>query len=185
MPRGRAHIQATFNNTHGHHLPIPMATSLSWGSAGASNFKGSRKSTPYAAQVTAEGAARKARIMAYARSTSTCGARAPAARPPFARCRRRVAGRPRSPTSRPSRTTAAVHRSAVASSRGGTSVPADGGRAQECGRAVALRSLSAGACVSDRAGPADGVAAMHCRGTGSRSRAMRQPVRRKHTNIRR
>jgi small subunit ribosomal protein S11 len=33
---------------------------LSWGSAGASNFKGSRKSTPYAAQIAAEGAARRA-----------------------------------------------------------------------------------------------------------------------------
>jgi small subunit ribosomal protein S11 len=33
---------------------------LSWGSAGASGFKGSRKSTPYAAQITADGAAKRA-----------------------------------------------------------------------------------------------------------------------------
>jgi len=38
----------------------PNGNALSWSSAGASNFKGSRKSTPYAAGVTAESAARKA-----------------------------------------------------------------------------------------------------------------------------
>jgi len=38
----------------------PNGNVVAWSSAGASNFKGSRKSTPYAAQVTAEGAARKA-----------------------------------------------------------------------------------------------------------------------------
>lgn len=41
-------------------LTDPRGNVLSWGSAGASGFKGSRKSTPYAAQVTAEGAARRA-----------------------------------------------------------------------------------------------------------------------------
>jgi small subunit ribosomal protein S11 len=56
---GQAHIQSTFNNT------IVTVTDqqgnlLSWGSAGSQGFKGSRKSTPFAAQVTAEGAARKA-----------------------------------------------------------------------------------------------------------------------------
>ena len=56
---GVAHIQATFNNTivtitdtHGN--------AISWSSAGARGFKGSRKSTPYAAGVAAEDAARKA-----------------------------------------------------------------------------------------------------------------------------
>ena len=38
----------------------PRGNPVSWGTAGASGFKGSRKSTPYAAGVTAEGAARKA-----------------------------------------------------------------------------------------------------------------------------
>jgi len=57
---GQAHIQSTFNNT------IISITDLdgnviSWGSAGAQGFKGSRKSTPYAAQVAAEDAGRKAR----------------------------------------------------------------------------------------------------------------------------
>ncbi len=56
---GQAHIQSTFNNT------IVTVTDqqgnlLAWGSAGSQGFKGSRKSTPFAAQVTAEGAARKA-----------------------------------------------------------------------------------------------------------------------------
>jgi small subunit ribosomal protein S11 len=59
VPRGKAFIRATFNNTMVT-ITDPNGNALSWNSAGASNFKGSRKSTPYAAQVTAEGAARKA-----------------------------------------------------------------------------------------------------------------------------
>ncbi|MBO0791159.1 MAG: 30S ribosomal protein S11, partial [Ktedonobacteraceae bacterium] len=59
IPRGQAHIQATFNNTIVT-LTDPNGNVISWSSAGAQGFKGSRKSTPYAAQVTAETAARKA-----------------------------------------------------------------------------------------------------------------------------
>ena len=59
VPTGRAYIQSTFNNTMVT-LTDPTGGVLSWGSAGASGFKGSRKSTPYAAQVAAETAARKA-----------------------------------------------------------------------------------------------------------------------------
>jgi small subunit ribosomal protein S11 len=59
VPRGMAHIRATFNNTMVT-ISDPNGNVLSWSSAGAQNFKGSRKSTPYAAQVTAETAARKA-----------------------------------------------------------------------------------------------------------------------------
>jgi small subunit ribosomal protein S11 len=59
VPRGKAYIQATFNNTMVT-ITDPNGNALSWSSAGASNCKGSRKSTPYAAQVTAESAARKA-----------------------------------------------------------------------------------------------------------------------------
>jgi small subunit ribosomal protein S11 len=59
VPRGQAHIQATFNNTIVT-LTDPNGNVISWGSAGSQGFKGSRKSTPYAAQVTAETAARKA-----------------------------------------------------------------------------------------------------------------------------
>src|SRR5579883_2447681 len=59
VPRGQAHIQATFNNTIVT-LTDPNGNVLSWGSAGAQGFKGSRKSTPFAAQMTADSAARKA-----------------------------------------------------------------------------------------------------------------------------
>ncbi len=59
VPRGQAHIQATFNNTIVT-ITDPAGNVICWGSAGAAGFKGSRKSTPYAAQVTAEQAARKA-----------------------------------------------------------------------------------------------------------------------------
>ena len=59
VPRGQAHIKSTFNNTIVT-ITDPMGNVVSWGSAGGSGFKGSRKSTPYAAQMTAEGAARRA-----------------------------------------------------------------------------------------------------------------------------
>jgi small subunit ribosomal protein S11 len=52
-------VQSTFNNTIVT-LADPQGNVLSWGSAGATGFKGSRKSTPYAAQITADGAARRA-----------------------------------------------------------------------------------------------------------------------------
>jgi small subunit ribosomal protein S11 len=56
---GQAHIQSTFNNTI---VSITDTTGnvVAWGSAGGQGFKGSRKSTPFAAQVTAEATARKA-----------------------------------------------------------------------------------------------------------------------------
>src|ERR1700736_964035 len=56
---GQAHIQSTFNNTIISITDI-AGNVISWGSAGAQGFKGSRKSTPYAAQVTAESTARRA-----------------------------------------------------------------------------------------------------------------------------
>ena len=59
VPVGVAHILATFNNT----IVTFTATrgnAVSWASSGQSGFKGSRKSTPFAAQVAAETAARKA-----------------------------------------------------------------------------------------------------------------------------
>lgn len=57
IPRGRAHIQATFNNTI-ITLTDPKGNTLGWASAGTAGFKGSRKSTPYAAQLAAQQAAR-------------------------------------------------------------------------------------------------------------------------------
>jgi small subunit ribosomal protein S11 len=59
VPRGQAHIQSTFNNTIVT-ITDPNGNVVCWSSAGQGGFKGSRKSTPYAAQVTAESAARKA-----------------------------------------------------------------------------------------------------------------------------
>ena len=59
VPYGKVHIQASFNNT------IVTFTDQSgnvvaWGSAGASGFKGSRKSTPYAAQIACQNTSRNA-----------------------------------------------------------------------------------------------------------------------------
>lgn len=56
---GRAHIQATFNNTV-ITVTDKEGNTISWASAGSSGFKGSRKSTPFAAQVAAQAAAKKA-----------------------------------------------------------------------------------------------------------------------------
>ena len=59
VPRGRAYVTSTFNNTI-ITLTDPNGNVLSWGSGGTAGFKGSRKSTPYAAQIAAEGAAQRA-----------------------------------------------------------------------------------------------------------------------------
>lgn len=59
IPNGIAHIQATFNNTIVSITDI-QGNVVSWSSAGSRGFKGSRKSTPFAAQLAAEDAARKA-----------------------------------------------------------------------------------------------------------------------------
>lgn len=59
IPRGQAHIQATFNNTI-ITLTDPKGNAVGWASAGTAGFKGSRKSTPYAAQIAAQQAARLA-----------------------------------------------------------------------------------------------------------------------------
>ena len=56
---GIVHIQSTFNNTIVTITDLTGST-LSWASAGSRGFKGSRKSTPFAAQVAAEDAARRA-----------------------------------------------------------------------------------------------------------------------------
>jgi small subunit ribosomal protein S11 len=59
IPVGQAHIRSTFNNTI---ITITDLTGavISWSSSGDVGFKGSRKSTPFAAQMAAESAARKA-----------------------------------------------------------------------------------------------------------------------------
>lgn len=59
IPVGVAHIQATFNNTIVT-ITDPRGNTVAWSSAGVQGFKGSRKSTPYAAQTAVEDAAKKA-----------------------------------------------------------------------------------------------------------------------------
>ena len=59
IDRGIAHIRSTFNNTIVT-ITDPQGNALSWSSSGQSGFKGSRKSTPFAAQMAAETAARGA-----------------------------------------------------------------------------------------------------------------------------
>jgi len=59
VPVGRAYVSSTFNNTR-ITLTDPSGAVLSWASAGTVGFKGSRKSTPYAAALSADGAARRA-----------------------------------------------------------------------------------------------------------------------------
>lgn len=59
IPAGVVHIQSTFNNTIVT-ITDPAGNTVAWSSAGVKGFKGSRKSTPFAAQLVAEDAARKA-----------------------------------------------------------------------------------------------------------------------------
>lgn len=59
IPAGVAHIKATFNNTT-ITITDPQGNVISWASAGTQGFKGSRKSTPFAAQLAAEDACKKA-----------------------------------------------------------------------------------------------------------------------------
>jgi small subunit ribosomal protein S11 len=59
VPTGVAHVKATFNNTIITFTDV-NGDVVSWSTSGAKGFKGSRKSTPFAAQVAAEDAARRA-----------------------------------------------------------------------------------------------------------------------------
>ncbi|BFO14519.1 hypothetical protein SHKM778_09070 [Streptomyces sp. KM77-8] len=59
VAHGHAHIKSTFNNTIVS-ITDPSGNVISWASAGHVGFKGSRKSTPFAAQMAAESAARRA-----------------------------------------------------------------------------------------------------------------------------
>ena len=59
VAQGEAHIKSTFNNTIVT-ITDPTGAVISWASAGTVGFKGSRKSTPFAAQMAAEAAARRA-----------------------------------------------------------------------------------------------------------------------------
>ncbi len=59
VPYGQAHIHATFNNTI-ITMTDQQGNTVTWGSAGTAGFKGSRKSTPYAARLAAEQTAKRA-----------------------------------------------------------------------------------------------------------------------------
>ncbi len=59
IPVGKAYIQSTYNNTIVT-ITDPQGNVVAWGSSGTAGFKGSRKGTPYAAQMAAHDAARKA-----------------------------------------------------------------------------------------------------------------------------
>ncbi len=59
VPEGIVHIRSTFNNTI-INITDKQGNTISWSSAGTQGFKGSRKGTPFAAQVAAENAVRKA-----------------------------------------------------------------------------------------------------------------------------
>ena len=61
---GQAHIKTSFNNTIVS-LTDKEGNVIAWESAGSSGFKGSRKSTPFAAQVTADNAARKGMVEVF------------------------------------------------------------------------------------------------------------------------
>ena len=61
VERGQAHIQSSFNNTIVT-LTDTQGNALSWASAGGLGFRGSRKSTPYAAQMAAETATKAALV---------------------------------------------------------------------------------------------------------------------------
>tara|TARA_A100001011_G_scaffold361760_2_gene410150 strand:+ start:3378 stop:3761 length:384 start_codon:yes stop_codon:yes gene_type:complete len=60
IPTGVAHVNATFNNTI-ITITDSKGNTIAWSSAGAEGFKGSRKSTPFAAQLAAESAGKKAK----------------------------------------------------------------------------------------------------------------------------
>jgi len=66
VPVGNACINASYNNTIVT-LTEPNGNVLAWASSGGSGFKGTRKSTPYAAQIAAENAAEKAKVFGLER----------------------------------------------------------------------------------------------------------------------
>ncbi len=66
VPVGQMHVHATFNNTI-ITISDEQGNALSWASSGAAGFKGSRKSTPYAAQIAAEKVANAAKDMGMQR----------------------------------------------------------------------------------------------------------------------
>ena len=94
---GVAHVNASFNNTMVT-ITDAQGNTIAWSSSGQQGFKGSRKSTPYAAQMAAEDAGRKAMEHGMRTLEIEVRARARAASRRCARCRRSVSPSPRSAT---------------------------------------------------------------------------------------
>ena len=108
---GQAHIRSTFNNTIVS-ITDPQGNVISWKSAGQVGFKGSRKSTPFAAQMAAEAAAKQA--MEHGMKKVSVFVKGPVVRPPSAPSRLLASRSRASRTRPPSRTTAAAPRSVAA-----------------------------------------------------------------------
>lgn len=66
VPEGIIYIQATYNNTLVT-ITDPKGEVIAWSSAGSNGFKGAKKATPYAAQISAETAANKAKVFGFER----------------------------------------------------------------------------------------------------------------------
>jgi Ribosomal protein S11 len=97
VAHGHAHIKSTFNNTIVS-ITDPTGNVISWASSGQVGFKGSRKSTPFAAQLAAEAAARRAMEHGMRKVDVYVKGRAPAGRRRSVRCRPPVWKLVRSPT---------------------------------------------------------------------------------------
>ena len=111
---GVAHVLASFNNTMVN-ITDAQGNTIAWSSAGSQGFKGSRKSTPYAAQVAAEDAGKKAREHGMEMLEIEVSGPAPAVRARCAPCKPSGSRFPRSAISRRSRIMAAGRASAAAS----------------------------------------------------------------------
>jgi len=111
---GVAHIKSSFNNTIVS-IADPEGNVLAWASAGNVGFKGSRKSTPFAAQLAAEQCAKRAMEHGVRRWMCWCAARARVARPPSAHWPPPASRSPASRTSPLSRTTDAARPSGAGS----------------------------------------------------------------------
>lgn len=87
VEKGQVHIRSSFNNTMVTVTDM-QGNALSWASSGGLGFRGSRKSTPFAAQTAAETAA-KAAMEGYGLKIVEVYVKGPGAavRPPFVRCR--------------------------------------------------------------------------------------------------
>ncbi len=94
---GVAHVNATFNNTMITITDV-QGNTIAWSSAGTMGFKGSRKSTPYAAQVAAEDAAKKAQEHGMRALEVEVAGPGSGGNRRCARCRRPVSPSPRSAT---------------------------------------------------------------------------------------